>query len=189
MPFIDPRRSHTIFERQTSNLSDLLAIDVTGSGSRILSLDEGGTLRLEAVNGSVIAESHLAFDFSEPTVATSSTGEITVVLSSPTALHLFGPTLKPLAEIPVDLEKSLWLEAAASVPCGAKQGTCLASLFKGRGGWHRTVLFLHAPSGELLHHEILKDDYMSVLGLPAVTGEGWGFWVGGRGEVVEYRWR
>jgi hypothetical protein len=55
---------------------------------------------------------------------------------------------------------ALHLEAAAVVH-GGDRGLS-AFLLGGRGGWHRTTLLIYDATGQLLHHEILPDDFMSL---------------------------
>jgi hypothetical protein len=37
-----------------------------------------------------------------------------------------------------------------------------AALYKGRGGWHRSILYVFSSTGELVHKEILGDDFQSI---------------------------
>ncbi|MGZ5494107.1 MAG: hypothetical protein ACXWHG_10905 [Thermoanaerobaculia bacterium] len=55
---------------------------------------------------------------------------------------------------------ALHLEAAAASRSSDEH--LFAFLLGGRGGWHRTTLLIYDGAGQLLHHEILPDDFMSL---------------------------
>jgi hypothetical protein len=60
-----------------------------------------------------------------------------------------------------------------------------AVLVKGRGGWHRTILYVYDGKGDLIYKEILEDDYESITPYK-VADDALAFFVGGRGEVWSY---
>lgn len=61
------------------------------------------------------------------------------------------------------------------------------TLLKGRGGWHRTVLYVNSLSGELLYHEILEEDCNSLLAFnDNIKIKSGSFLVGGRNRVWLY---
>lgn len=76
------------------------------------------------------------------------------------------------------------LHIRAGEPVGLHQNG-FVSLFSGRGGWHRTLLFIHSPQGKVLYKEILDNDYASILPLSS-SGNRNLFLVSGRGTVWLY---
>ncbi len=59
-------------------------------------------------------------------------------------------------------------------------------LVKGRGGWHRTILYVYARNAELIYKEVLGDDYQSLTPY-TVADDALSFLVGGPGEVWSYQ--
>jgi hypothetical protein len=59
-----------------------------------------------------------------------------------------------------------------------------AALYKGRGGWHRSILYVFSSTGELVHKEILGDDFQSIAAVP--SNENNAILIGGRNEVIRY---
>lgn len=60
------------------------------------------------------------------------------------------------------------------------------SLIGGRGGWHRTVLYINSSSGELLYQEVIEEDCSSILTLNDMKGKEESFLVGCRNLVWLY---
>jgi hypothetical protein len=59
-----------------------------------------------------------------------------------------------------------------------------AALYKGRGGWHRSILYVFSSTGELVYKEILGDDFQSITAVP--SNENNAILIGGRNEVIRY---
>jgi hypothetical protein len=59
-----------------------------------------------------------------------------------------------------------------------------AALYKGRGGWHRSILYVFSSTGELVYKEILGDDFQSIAAVP--SNENNAILIGGRNEVIRY---
>ena len=107
-----------------------------------------------------------------------------VVLSSSEELAIYDGELKerrrfrtPGAQLP--------LHAAAASFFGPGLDGPFAVLVKGRGGWHRTILYVYSEGGDLVYQEILGDDYESIMPYTLADGA-LAFLVGGRGEVWSY---
>jgi hypothetical protein len=62
-----------------------------------------------------------------------------------------------------------------------------AALYKGRGGWHRSILYVFSSTGELVYKEILGDDFQSIAAVP--SNENNAILIGGRNEVIRYSCR
>ena len=62
------------------------------------------------------------------------------------------------------------------------------SVFVGRGGWHRSILFIHSTDERVIYKEILLGDFKAVWPLPKKNGK-FRFLLGGRGQVWEYSFR
>jgi hypothetical protein len=74
---------------------------------------------------------------------------------------------------------ALHLEAAAA--SRSNDEYLFAFLLGGRGGWHRTTFLIYDGAGQLLHHEILADDFMSLRFIAPGT-----LLVGGRSLLRSY---
>lgn len=54
-------------------------------------------------------------------------------------------------------------------------------MYKGRGGWHKSLLYVFSGQGHLIYKEVLDGDFPSV----APYGQD-AFLLGGRGKVLLY---
>jgi len=59
-----------------------------------------------------------------------------------------------------------------------------AAVYKGRGGWHRSILYVFSSTGELVYKEVLDGDYQSIC--PVKGDYKMEFLLGGRNEVLLY---
>ena len=59
-----------------------------------------------------------------------------------------------------------------------------AALYSGRGGWHRSILYVFSSTGKLLYKEILGDDFQSITAVPSNSKKI--ILIGGRNEVIRY---
>jgi hypothetical protein len=59
-----------------------------------------------------------------------------------------------------------------------------AALYKGRGGWHRSILYVFSSTGELVYKEILGDDFQSITAVSSSDKKT--ILIGGRNEVIRY---
>ena len=64
-----------------------------------------------------------------------------------------------------------------------KNKKLIVSLYTGRGGWHRSILFIHDMEGRILYHEILNR-HKSIMPLNIKNKSG--FMLGGRGCIRLY---
>jgi hypothetical protein len=107
-----------------------------------------------------------------------------VVLSRNEELEVYDRQLKPQRKLRTPGAR-LPLHAAAAAFLVSEFRGPFAVLVKGRGGWHRTILFVYAADDQLLYEEILDDDYQSMT--PYIAADGTlAFLIGGRGEVWSY---
>jgi hypothetical protein len=56
-------------------------------------------------------------------------------------------------------------------------------LYSGRGGWHRSILYVFSSTGKLIYKEILGDDFQVSLQCLQTARI---ILIGGRNEVIRY---
>ncbi len=106
-----------------------------------------------------------------------------VVLSAGDTLDVYDSNLKLLKKYnAVGATSPMHVVAATFI--GIAPDAMFAAVYKGRGGWHRSILFVFSSTGELVYKEILGDDYQSIC--PVNSGGKMEFLVGGRNEVLLY---
>jgi hypothetical protein len=77
------------------------------------------------------------------------------------------------------------MHVSAGAPLGGGELAPFVSVVVGRGGWHRSVLFIHSASNAVVYQEIVGDDVGAVWPLPEADGRR-RFLVGERGRVWRY---
>jgi hypothetical protein len=168
-----------------SFLSDgYMQVDFDGNGEfeRIRPLGETG-FKLEKIDGVEIAQIQLDQDYwFKPTVTWSQPHYLLV--STDGALLVFDNHLKEIRNLqtpgikaPLHISDGTPLDIAGKGP--------FVSVYRGRGGWHRTILFIHSSDGRVIYKEIVVGDFKVVCPLSRKDGE-YRFLLGGRGEVFEY---
>ena len=159
----------------------LADFNANGSIDRLEALDDG--FRILSDKGTVLGQVALSVDYwYEPAV--SSTRPHNIFVSTDGTLLVFGPTLKNELKFTTSgIKAPLHISDGISLE---KEGRRLfVSVFKGRGGWHRTLLFVHEMEGDLLYKEILVGDFLCLAPGPTETNT-ISFLLGGRGEVLKY---
>lgn len=152
--------------------------DFDGDGRRdVLAVPVRGLLWITDGSGGEIAS--LRMDEPYRASVTSSAPRLVVLsLDERIAVHdgrlgLLKTLRAPGAEPP--------LHVAASAFLGPGPDSPFVAVYKGRGGWHKSVLHVYAGDGRLVYKEILDGDFPSL----APHGED-SFLLGGRGKVLLY---
>lgn len=115
-------------------------------------------------------------------VVTSSTLPL-VVLSAGNVLDVYDSKLKLLKNF--DAEGAISpMHVVAATFIGDGLSAPFAAVYNGRGGWHRSILYVFSSTGELVYKEILEGDYQSIISVP--QSDGVAFLLGGRNEVSLY---
>ncbi len=179
--FLDFATGDTV--RQSDPAKIIASADFTGDGRLEILLGVGETdFVLFDGGGTELAELSVSTDYWYEPVLTSA-GGLFLVLSAGNVLDVHDSQLGHVRRFDaLGADSPLHVEAAAFGRAGPDAP--FAALFKGRGGWHRSVLYLFAASGDLVYKEIFDGDFQSIY--PLEEAEGTTFLVGGRGEVWKY---
>lgn len=156
--------------------------DDNGEFERIKPLGTIG-FKLEKTDGSEIAQIQLDEDYwFKPKITWSQPHYLLV--STDGALHVFDNHLREVRNLqtpgiraPLHISDGAPLSIAGEGP--------FISVYGGRGGWHRTILFIHSLDGRVIYKEILVGDFNAVCPLSGKDGA-YRFLLGGRGQVFEY---
>jgi hypothetical protein len=73
------------------------------------------------------------------------------------------------------------LQIAASAFLGTGPDAPFVAVYNGRGGWHKSLVYVFDAEGKPIYKEILDGDFQSV----APYGQG-AFLLGGRGKILLY---
>ena len=115
--------------------------------------------------------------------AVSSSEPHIILVSTDKTLFVLNNKLRKLIKLDTpDIESPLHVVDGALLNVRGKE--LIASLFTGRGGWYRSILFIHNMKGKILYHEILNR-YMSIM--PIHTKTYAGFMLGGHGRILLYK--
>ncbi len=156
--------------------------DNNGEFERIRPLGETG-FKLEKIDGAEIAQIQLNQDYwFKPKVTWSQPHYLLV--STDGALLVFDNHLKEIRNLQTPgIKAPLHISDGAPLDIAGKGP--FVSVYGGRGGWHRTILFIHSSDGRVIYKEVLIDDFIAVCPLPGKDGA-YRFLLGGRGQVFEY---
>jgi hypothetical protein len=106
-----------------------------------------------------------------------------VVLSAEVNLDVYDSKLKIVKKYKAaGAGAKMHVVAATFIGNGPKAP--FAALYTGRGGWHRSILYVFSSTGELVYKEILGDDFQSIAAVP--SNENNAILIGGRNEVIRY---
>jgi hypothetical protein len=106
-----------------------------------------------------------------------------VVLSAGDTLAVYDSNLKFLRKFDaVGAPSPMHVVAATFI--GNAPNAPFAAVYNGRGGWHRSILYVFSTTGDLVYKEILDGDYQSIC--PVKGGDKMEFLLGGRNEVLLY---
>jgi hypothetical protein len=163
--------------------------DADGTPERSVPIERAG-FKVETAAGAEVARSALERywagtefrDWFEPAVTWSLPRSVLVSVDA--TILVLDNRLKEVRPLPVPGMDSPTHVSAGAPLAGALSGP-FASVVVGRGGWHRSVLFIHSASSEVIDEEILGDDVQAVWPLPVADGR-FRFLLGGRGQVWEY---
>ena len=152
-------------------------LDGDGKDDRLLSHADGFEIQATATARSILLLPGRD-DWFRPAVTWSEPHR--VLISTDELLFVYGPKPGPLLTLPTAGMKAT-LHVVAGAPLGDLEGSPFASVFEGRGGWHRTTLFVHSSRGNVIYREALEDDFPAIWPIADSTcGE---FLLGGRSEV------
>ena len=144
---------------------------------------EGAGFKLENVSGVEIARTHLNQDFWYRPEVTYSSPHLLLV-STDGYLLVFDKTLTIIRRLSLAGIQAPLHIMGGTLMTGASKGP-FVSIFGGRGGWHRSVLFVHTSDDRVIYKEVLVGDFTAVW--PQQAGNGtYRFLLGGRGEIYEY---
>jgi hypothetical protein len=180
LALVDLNSSATIREIAGEFSGFIGAGNLAGSASDEIVTAPSSGIDIRRSDGTIV--SHLQLDGSSA-VTRSSTGRAHIVTLSQRGLLLMSgenEVTVPLA-LPNLPSVGLMHVVASAEFADARY---IATLIGGRGGWHRTLLLVHNNRGQLLHAEILSDDYVSAV--PDEIGGARAFLIGGRGKIVRF---
>jgi len=152
--------------------------DFDGDGRRdVLAMPVRGLLWITDGGGGEVGSLRMDEPF-RASVTTSAPRFVVLSLDQRIAIHdgklaLVKTLRAPGAEPP--------LHVAASAFLGSGSGAPFVAVFKGRGGWHKSIVYVFDAAGKPIYKEILDGDFQSV----APYGQR-GFLLGGRGKVLLY---
>ncbi len=169
--------------RQDDPARVIASADFTGDGRLEVLLGAGETdFVLVDGGGTEVAELSVSTDYWYEPVLTSA-GGLFLVLSAGNVLDVHDSQLGHVRRFDT-LTPDSPLHVVSATFGGNGPDAPFAALFKGRGGWHRSVLYLFAASGDLVYKEIFGGDFQSIY--PLEEAGGTTFLVGGRNEVWKY---
>lgn len=156
--------------------------DFNGDGQREMLIGPSENIFIiSTASGKNLAKLEVNFDYWYQPIITDSSS--CLVLSASESFCLYNKQLihyltfvAPGAKFP--------LHAVSFFVPATKNGRFVA-LVKGRGGWHKSILYVYSHKGNLIYKEILNGDFQSVTTLRENEKEH-AFLIGGRGEVIEY---
>jgi hypothetical protein len=106
-----------------------------------------------------------------------------VVISAGDVLDVYDSKLKHIKKF--DAQGALSpMHVVAATFIGDGPNAPFAAVYEGRGGWHRSILYVFSSTGELVYKEILEGNYQSITSVP--QSDGMAFLLGGRNEVLLY---
>ena len=156
--------------------------DFNGDGRRELLASDHGDLSIVDGDGHGLRHVQIGADhWEEPIVIGTATPSVVVskreeLVVYDRQLNLSRSFHSPGAPLP--------FHASAAVFRAGDSGP-FAALVVGRGGWHRTFLFVYSEHDDLIYQQILDDDYGSIEAYKT-KADGFAFVVGGRNEIWSY---
>lgn len=165
----------------TSTIID--SSDFTGDGNHeiLVSLAETDFAVMD-IESQVLSRLNLPLSYWYKPVVTSSPQPF-VVFSAGDVLNVYDSNLKLLKKFEAEGVSSP-MHVVDATFIGSGPDSMFVSVYKGRGGWHRSVLFVFSSTGDLVYKEILDGDYQSICQIK--RGDKMEFLLGGRNEVLLY---
>jgi len=158
--------------------------DFDGDGMREILQVVDGEMRIMNESGNVVAKR--AIDRGTAgTPLVSYDPEPFVIVAGNNELSVYDRELKPARRLRTP-DAMPWLQPVAATVLDDSVSGAVAVLATGRGGWHRSVLYIFAASDQLVYMEILGDDYGSIASNGTAKGT-INLLVGGRGEIWSYQ--
>jgi hypothetical protein len=157
--------------------------DLDGDGAReLLAVPENGMLRITDGSGTEVARLRLNEPWHHPVITNSQPPSI--VVSFDERIAVYDGRFRLQKEFSAaGSEFPLHVGAAAFL--GTGPGAPFVAVYKGRGGWHKSILYVYAEDGTTIYKEILDGDFPCVAPYGAATDR-IAFLLGGRGRVLLY---
>ena len=106
-----------------------------------------------------------------------------VIVSAGDVLDVYDSKLKHVKKF--DAQGAISpMHVVAATFIGPGPDAPFAAVYAGRGGWHRSILYVFSSTGKLVYKEILDGNYQSITSVP--QSDGMAFLLGGRNEVLLY---
>ncbi|OGG03643.1 MAG: hypothetical protein A3F83_11500 [Candidatus Glassbacteria bacterium RIFCSPLOWO2_12_FULL_58_11] len=149
-----------------------------------------GVMTVRKNTGEIVAQKKLPFSYSDFELVGSDRQAVSQILvAGEDQLYAFGPDLNPVSKLDAPFARYLHVAAGVRLPAAGRttrgESDEYASILNGRGGWHRSVLYVNESSGPLIYQEILDENFQSICQFRS-EGSGTSFLVGGRGKVWLY---
>ena len=164
-------------------VSVIASADFTGDGHYevLVELAESDFAILDGKQN-VLSKISLPNDYwYEPTI--TSAIQPFVVFSAGDVLDVYDSKLKHIKKFDAQGAISpMHVEAATYL--GDGPNTPFAAVYKGKGGWNMSILYVFSSTGELVYKEILEGSYQSITSVP--QNDGVAFLIGGRHKVLRY---
>ena len=106
-----------------------------------------------------------------------------IVISAGDVLDVYDSKLEHIKKFDAQGAKSP-MHVVAATFIGYGPDAPFVAVYQGRGGWHRSILYVFSSTGELVYKEILEGNYQSITSVPQTDGIA--FFLGGRNEVLLY---
>lgn len=169
--------------RKGSTSTILGSADFTGDGHREILVGHGGG-DFAILDGKEHALSRLTVSdayWYKPVVTTASSPF--VVLSAGETLAVYNSSLEFIKKFNAKGAPSP-MHVVVATFIGNGPDAPFVAVYQGRGGWHRSILYVFSSTGELVYKEILEGNYQSITSVP--QGDGMAFLLGGRNEILLY---
>jgi len=164
----------------------LASADFTGDGHHeiLIGLGEDDFAVLDG-NAQILFKLSVSKSYWYEPVVTSSVVPF-VVISAGDTLAVYNSNLKFLKKYnAIGALSPMHVVAATFI--GNGPDAPFAAVYNGRGGWHRSILYVFSSTGDLVYKEILDGDYQSIC--PVKRGDKMEFLLGGRNEVLLYSFK
>tara|TARA_R110000787_G_scaffold243400_2_gene349322 strand:+ start:1249 stop:2145 length:897 start_codon:yes stop_codon:yes gene_type:complete len=179
----DQARLYQRFRLKDSTARIIASADFTGDGDHeiLAGLAETDFAVLDS-KAQLLSKLSVSPSYWYRPVVTASTQPF-VVLSAGNVLDVYNSNLKFLKKFDaVGMSSPMHVVAATFI--GGGPDAMFAAVYNGRGGWHRSVLYVFSSTGDLVYKEILDDDYQSICEIQ--RADKMEFLLGGRNEVLLY---
>lgn len=160
----------------------LASADFDGDGAReLLAVPGTGLLRITDGDGAEVASLRPGEPWHHPVLTASRPASI--VVSFDERIAVYDGRFRLQKELS-SAGSGFPLHVGAATFLGSGPDAPFVAVYRGRGGWHTSILYVYAADGTPLYKEILEGDFPSVA--PYGTAGRTAFLLGGRGKVFLY---